>query len=126
MTPSTITWRGHLRLYVYGGLQIHPMLAGQYAFLLVGGWFGVQLFLCNCALVRYFVPECFEASREVVVTYGAGRCMEESAHRVRRTNLLQDGQSLVNVPSLPNLFSLNRLFLSQTFLYTNYCYEAKP
>ena len=72
MTPSTITWRGQVRLCVYGGLQIRPMLAGQYAFLLVGGWFGVQLFLCNCALVRYFVPECFEASREVVVTYGAG------------------------------------------------------
>ena len=82
------------------------LLAGQYTFLLLAGW------LCNCfcPTVCYFVPEWFEV-------FGGGRNLSMGCALYGRIcsgtggDLLQDGQSLVNVPSLLNLFSLLKLFL---------------
>ena len=52
------------------------LLAGQYTFLLVGGWLCNSF--CPTVLARYFVPECFEAFRGGRNLWLA-RCMEESA-----------------------------------------------
>ena len=81
------------------------LLAGQYTFLLVAGW------LCNCfcPTVCYFAPEWFEA-------FGGGRNLSMGCALYGRIcsgtggDLLQDGQSLVNVPSLLNLFLLAQPF----------------
>ena len=69
----------------------------------LAGW------LCNCFCPTVLVPEWFEA-------FGGGRNLSMGCALYGRIcsgtggNLLQDGQSLVNVPSLLNLFLLAQPF----------------
>ena len=83
--------------------------AGQYTFLLVGLCATLFVQLCLCAIL------CQSVSRpsEVVVTYGLRGVWKNLVGT--SGNLLQDGQSLVNVPSS----------LAQPFLLLQHSFSTK-